>query len=228
MKVLVCGGNGSGKSTVCQMFQELGVPVYNSDLQLNKMDNLLNTDPSVILSLKEFFGNDIYVNGFLDEESVANILMDDESKIPKLNEVLDTIAVVDLLKARLIEDKSKVIKAIVFTAHPDCGGEFELWCDSQSSEYVIEESTNAVDLGIQDKFDYVVVVTADEEIRVKRMIVRDNYMEEIVRARMNRQIPNEERLKCADSIIVNGDFEGLEPQVKLIHEKILNIVKSKL
>lgn len=198
-KVLVTGGIGVGKSTACKIFGELGVPVFYSDLQARKVTNF-NKD--VIDKIKKEFGEHMYVDGVLDRRALSDIVFNDK-------------------------DKLSVLNAIV---HPAVAEAFESWVGVnevfKDFEYVIEEAAIAIELGVQDKFDYIIVVTADEDVRIKRTMARDNCAEDKVRERMNNQVTEEERLKHADVVIVNNDFPNLECQVKAIHKKILDKIKK--
>lgn len=198
-KVLIYGGIGAGKTTACKLFGELGVPVFYSDIEAR---SVMYSNKDVIKKIKEEFGEHIYVNGELDRKSLADIVFNDKEKLNILNSII----------------------------HPAVSELFESWVEAQEmfkdSEYVIEESAIAVELGIQDKFDFMVVVTADEDIRIKRTMERDNCSEQKVRDRMNNQISEHERLKYADAVITNNDFPNLECQVKAIHQKILDSINK--
>ncbi len=69
-KVGITGGIGSGKTTVCRIFEILGFPVYYSD---RKAKEIIHTNQSVINLYKRLFGNDVYENGKLDREKVGKI-----------------------------------------------------------------------------------------------------------------------------------------------------------
>ena len=197
-KILITGGIGSGKSSACNLFEELGVSVYYSDLEARK---IMDTNPYVAIRMKKLFGESIYKDGFLDRKSVADIVFSDKDKLSKLNEI----------------------------AHSAVSSHFNEWCDLEKigdSPYIIEEAAIAIDIGIQDKFDYIIVVTADEETRVKRTMARDKCSREKVIARIDNQISDKERLKHADFVIINNDFPNLECQVKSIHKKILDKINK--
>lgn len=199
-KVLICGGIGVGKSTTCKLFEELfGIPVFYSDLQARK---IMNSDSVVIEQVKKEFEEHIYVNGELDRKALADIVFNNKEKLNILNSIV----------------------------HPAVSNAFEAWVKMNEEfgnlEYVIEESAIAIELGAHEKFDFVVVVTADEDVRIKRTMQRDNCSEEKVRERINNQLPDSEKLKHADAIIINNDFPNLECQVKAVHKKILDKFKK--
>lgn len=192
-KVLVTGNIGSGKSTVCKIFEDIGIPIFYSDKQSAK---LTRSNDKVMNGIKNTFGEKLYKGNELDRKALANIVFNDEEKLQKLNDII----------------------------HPVIVEEFNSWCDTQNdfnTPYVIEESAIAIELGIQDKFDKIIVVTADEEVRIKRVIARDNCTEEQVRDRMKNQMTDEEKNKYADSVIFNNDNSDAKAQVSLINKEIL-------
>lgn len=159
---------------------------------------LMNFSDEVVDKIKSAFGEEFYSTGKLDRKALGEIVFKNEEKL-------------------------RLLESIV---HPAVSEHFESWVETQDTEYVIEESAIGIELGIQDKFDLVIVVTADESVRISRTMERDNCTEEQVRDRMKNQMSDEEKIKYADFVIVNNDFPNLECQVKAIHNKILDIVKK--
>ncbi len=198
-KVLITGGIGVGKTTVCKLFEQLGVPVFYSDLQAKK---ITNSNQRVISEIKKHFGDHMYINNSLDRKTLGDIVFKDKNKLAILNSI-----VVDAVHER-----------------------FDEWVDVyevfKDSEYVINEAAIAIECNYQDKFDLTIVVTADEDIRIKRVMSRDACTEDSVRSRINSQLTEEEKIKHADIIIQNDDSLELEEQVKVVHEKILNNIKN--
>jgi len=82
LKVGITGGIGSGKTTVCKMFETLGIPVYYADTQAKL---LMNTDPELKASLQGYFGSEIYVDGILVRHQLAEIIFNDPSALEKVN-----------------------------------------------------------------------------------------------------------------------------------------------
>lgn len=78
------GGIGSGKSTVAKIFQSLGVPVFNSDIEGKK---ILNTDQETINAVKIAFGS-VYLNNKIDTQKLAKIVFKDQSALQKLNSIV--------------------------------------------------------------------------------------------------------------------------------------------
>jgi dephospho-CoA kinase len=198
-RVLVTGSIGAGKTTACKMFGELGVPVFYSDLAAKK---IMDSNKEVINKVKLNFEG-VYEGDVLNRKKLADIVFNDEDKLELLNSIVHPVV------GEAFEDFVKVNE--------------ETFKDSQ---YVIEEAAIAIELGIQDKFDYIVVVTAKEPIRIERVMARDNCTKEQVVARINNQVSEEERCNHADTIISNNDIKKLKGQVKAANKIILKNIKS--
>lgn len=86
MKVIgLTGGIGSGKTTVANMFRELGVPVYVADLEAK---NLMNTSKVIKRQLIEKFGSQAYANGELNRNFLAAKVFNDEVELQKINSIV--------------------------------------------------------------------------------------------------------------------------------------------
>ncbi|SDL04518.1 dephospho-CoA kinase [Salinimicrobium catena] len=86
MKVLgLTGGIGSGKTTVANMFRELGVPVYIADDEAKK---LMNSDPEVREQITSLFGEAAYNNGMLNRKLLASRVFSDKELLEKLNAIV--------------------------------------------------------------------------------------------------------------------------------------------
>jgi dephospho-CoA kinase len=86
MKVIgLTGGIGSGKSTVAQMFIDMGVPVYIADIEARK---LTNNSSEIKTALINLFGSACYRNDVLDRKYVANKVFNDALLLTKLNAII--------------------------------------------------------------------------------------------------------------------------------------------
>jgi dephospho-CoA kinase len=85
LKVGITGGIGSGKSTVCQVFETLGIPVFYAD---GAGKYLLENDSAIISSVKALFGDEVYTGGVLDREKIAAIVFKDKAILGKLNNII--------------------------------------------------------------------------------------------------------------------------------------------
>jgi dephospho-CoA kinase len=88
LKVGITGGIGSGKSVVCQVFQTLGIPVFNAD---DAARYLMENDAELISNISLLFGKDIYKQGKLDRANVSAIVFNDTAKLQQLNALVHHI-----------------------------------------------------------------------------------------------------------------------------------------
>jgi dephospho-CoA kinase len=181
----ITGGIGSGKSTVCLIFELFNIPVYNSD---EKAKFLMNSSPNLIQSIQANFGVEMYVNGALNKSKLADKVFSNPDALSQLNALV----------------------------HPAVGRDFDEWQDRFDNAILLKEAAILIESGAHKKCDKVIVVDAPDELRVKRVMTRDQVSEKEVRERMNRQLNREDRLKFADYIIDNSGAELLIPQVQKI------------
>ncbi|TLX73454.1 dephospho-CoA kinase [Labilibacter sediminis] len=193
IKVGITGGIGSGKSTICKVFETLGIPVYNSDLESRVLSNI---HPVIIKETKKLFGDHIYVNDVLDRKAVGEIVFADKSKLQALNSII----------------------------HPVVAGHFNEWLERHSgAPYIIKETAVLFESGADKNVDYIISVIAPLELRVKRVVLRDDITEEEVLSRVNNQIKDEERVRLSNDTVLCDDVELVIPQVLKIHHKLLNL-----
>ena len=85
LRVGLTGGIGSGKSTVAQIFEVLGIPVYYADTAAKR---LMNEDPELKLAITNTFGKQAYANNMLDRKFISSIVFSDPSKLDLLNSIV--------------------------------------------------------------------------------------------------------------------------------------------
>jgi dephospho-CoA kinase len=198
LRIGITGGIGTGKTTVCKMFEKLGVPVYYAD---DRAKWINNNDTEVITALKSTFGEDIYQNGILNRSKLGEIVFSDKEKLEKLNTIV----------------------------HPVVFRDAEQWQQEKQKAgfyYTLKEAALLFETGSYKQLDKIIVVSAMENIRIERVMKRDNLSREEVLKRISKQMPQSEKEKAADFIIENSSMEAMETQVLELHEKILNLAKS--
>ena len=92
LKIGITGGIGSGKTTVAQVFEVLGIPVYNADKAAKR---LMNEDEALKEKIKQQFGNDVYKNEKLDNKHLAQIVFSSEEKLNILNSMVHPATIND-------------------------------------------------------------------------------------------------------------------------------------
>ena len=189
-KIGITGGIGSGKTYVASVFQSLGIPIFNADIQAKK---LMTSSRKLIKLVKEEFGNDIYKDSDLNKEKLASIVFSDSDKLQKLNSLV----------------------------HPIVKEEFNNWYKKQTSPYVIKEAAILFESNSHIGLDAVICVSAPLELRIERLLNRDDCSEKEIKKRIENQISQEEKQKLSDYIIVNDEKELLLPKIIKIHKELL-------
>lgn len=190
LKVAVTGGIGSGKTIVCTVFEKLGIPVFYAD---NEAKQLMNSNIEIRKKMLKSFDTEIFDDNFqLNRIKFAAIIFNNK-------EALDTI------------------NGIV---HPVVKQEFSLWAELQHSPYVIQEAAILFESGQEELFDKIITVTAPLEIRIERVISRDNTTKERVFERLNNQMDEEYKCQQSNYVIINDGKKMLLPQILNIHNKL--------
>lgn len=189
-KVGITGGIGSGKTTVCKIFESIGVPVYYADIRAKW---LMSFNPALKSSLKKELGPEIYhSNGRLDRKVMASLIFNDKDKLEKVNSLV----------------------------HPAVHRDAARWIKMQISPYILYEAALLIENDSYKNFDRMIVVTAPEELRIKRVMKRDNVSRDQVMARIKNQLPQDIKNQLADYLIVNDGEHSLIQQVVIIHKSI--------
>ena len=196
MKIGITGGIGSGKSYVCRLLEQQGYTVYDCDSAAKR---LIRTSPFIRRRLTALIGPETYFkeSGDGSQESVEYILN-------------KKVVAEFLLKS---EDNARAIDRIV---HP------AVFRDFIESGLEWMESAIIYESGIHRLVDRVIVVTAPEELRIQRVMARDEISREKVLEGMSRQLPQEEVRQRADFEIVNDGLADLNQQLDEILKEISN------
>lgn len=193
MKLIgLTGGIGSGKSTVAKMLEELGIPLYNSDLRAR---NIMNENHTIISNLKEWYGENIYINGVLDRKKLGERVFANQEELTRLNKLV----------------------------HPIVAQDFAHWKNSQKTDFILKEAAILFETEGDKDCDIIVTVSAPLDQRIKRTIERDNSTEKLVKDRISKQWTDKQREEKSDYIIHNNStLENLKKQVQEFYLKITN------
>lgn len=193
LKVGITGGIGSGKTMVCKIFEVLGIPVYNADFHAKR---LMEDSPEISNGLARLFGLSIIANGKIDRKKLAQIIFSNADALAAVNNLV----------------------------HPEVRKDFIEWVKMMSGrDYVIEEAAILFESGAYKLLDFNITVSAPEEMRIIRVMGRDNVPRESVLSRINNQMTDQEREKLADAVILNDESVLLIPQILQLHNKLLNL-----
>lgn len=113
MVVGLTGGIGSGKTTITRMFQDLGIPVYISDIEAQKV---IETDPVVKRRIIKEFGELAYIDGKYNRRYIADIVFNDKHKLQKLNNIVHPALALHFQRWKDMQKSLYIIKeaAILF------------------------------------------------------------------------------------------------------------------
>ena len=179
----VTGGIGSGKSTVCRIFSLLGVPVYDSDVRARQLSD---SDLEIRQRISYEFGKQIYTDKGLNRKRLGEIVFRDKEKLNKLNNII----------------------------HPAVFKDFEIWKENHSNQkLLIKEAAILFESGGDKHVDKTLVISAPLELRIKRIMKRDNITREEINQRLQHQWVNEKLIELADSVIYCNEEQLVIPQV---------------
>ncbi|WP_420399974.1 dephospho-CoA kinase [Flagellimonas sp.] len=116
----------------------------------------------------------------------------------------------------------ELLKALNGIVHPAVREHFAHWVTEQEGPYVIQETALIFENGMQDQYDHIILVTAPYEIRLERVIRRDQAKKEQVLDRMRNQLEDDKKEDLSHFIIDNLDLENTRQQVIKLHETLAN------
>lgn len=183
MKIGITGGIGSGKSFVCDLLAQSGIPVYSCDEEAKR---LMNVHPGIRKALIGLLGEDVYTaEGQLDKALLATWLFASSAHVEQVNAIV----------------------------HPVVKSDFLQWAHNQDAPVVVMESAILFEAGMERLVDRVLLVDAPRELRLQRAMSRDGATREQIEARMRRQMPDEERRSRAQDILCNDGREDIRQSV---------------
>ncbi len=124
------------------------------------------------------------------------------------------------ISSRIFKNKELLTK-INAIVHPKVKTHFERWLKKQKAPYILKEAAIIFENNLQAQYDLIIVVTADTEARVNRVIKRDGSDRKKVMSVIENQLPDEVKISKSDYVIFNNDLEKTKIQVAEIHSKIL-------
>ncbi|MDO6803632.1 dephospho-CoA kinase [Wenyingzhuangia sp. 1_MG-2023] len=153
---------------------------------------IMNSSEEVKSQIKALLGEKAYLNDVLNRGYIAEKVFSDKKLLKQLNAIV----------------------------HPAVRKHFQDFIKMQTTPYLVYESAILFENNTDALCDNVVVVTADLEERISRVIKRDGVSRASVLERMNNQWSQEDKVKKADFIIQNNHVEQLESQVLQLHKQL--------
>ena len=158
---------------------------------------LMNEHEPMIQQLLQAFGPETYVEGILNRTYLSSMVFKEPEKLALLNSIV----------------------------HPATLQDADEWMQRQDYPYAIKEAALIFESGAQEHLDFVIGVYAPAHLRIHRVIKRDHITVEEVKARMDKQIAEDIKMRLCDYVITNDEQQLVIPQVVELHKKILSTRK---
>jgi dephospho-CoA kinase len=195
LRVGITGGIGSGKTTVCKLFEALGIPIYYAD---DMAKSLMVGDPELRHQITQLIGAEAYTtDGLLDRAYLAKVIFEDTSK-------------------RL------AINALVHPAVRTHGANWHTAMCKKGAPFTIKEAALLIESGSYKDLDLLILVTAPQMLRITRVQARDGHSRKAIIQRMRAQLPDKDRRPYAQIVIDNSGKKPLIPQVWAAFQLIMN------
>ena len=192
LKIGITGSIGSGKTTVCKVFEILCIKIYHADTEAKKF----LSKESVKKKIKYLFGDSIFnKNGNIDNKILASIVFNDPHSLEKLNSIIHPLVKSDFDRWLKKHKKEK---------------------------YILHEAAIIFESDFYKDFDAIITVSAPKDLRIKRVKQRDNITYQEIINRMKFQLSDEEKIIKADFVIYNDEQQLLIPQILKIHNELTN------
>ena len=191
LKIGITGSIGAGKSTVAGIFKVLGVPVFDADATAK---SILNSDPELREQIIAAFGSETYKNGLLDRKYLATLVFNNPDQLAKLN-------------------------ALVHPATIKAANAWAKHWEEQGSAYIVKEAALLFEAGTNIGLDFIIGVTAPEDLRITRVMARDHVTRGEVLKRMQHQLDDTQKMERCDIVIDNNEKALLIPQVLALHQQ---------
>ena len=183
LKIGITGNIGSGKTTVCRIFEQLGVAVYYSDSRAKQFYD----DKAVKHQIGTLFGESVFdAQQRVDTKKLAAIVFSDEKALRKLNNLIHPLVVRDFQQW--------------------CG-------EHQNEHFVLFESAIIYPCGLEGLFDKIIFVEAPVEVLLRRSVLRDKVDEATAKQRLENQQQNSKGRSLADFVIYNDENHSLIQEV---------------
>lgn len=188
LKIGLTGGIGCGKSTVCKIFSDLGVPIIDTDALARQA---VTPGSECLNRLVQNFGNDILLtDGILDRKKLRDIVFTNNQKLKELESIV----------------------------HPEIRRLLRQQLNTISSPYVIIAIPLLIEKSWNNDVDRILVVDCSEESQTARASSRDNRQPSDIQKIMDAQATRQQRLAVADDVIHNDtDLDSVYRQVEKLH-----------
>ncbi|MEB3013380.1 dephospho-CoA kinase [Capnocytophaga gingivalis] len=187
------GGIGSGKTTIANLF----ALHFSIPIYIadTKAKELVANNKQLQQEIVTLLGEEAFVEGRYNTSFVAQEVFSNKEKLDKLNAII----------------------------HPYVQQDFLQWKQSQQAPYVIKEAAILFESGSYRDCDFIIMVTAPLEERIKRVMLRDKIDRETVEKRIKNQWNDEKKIELSTFVIENREIDKNLDKIEIIHSKIVKM-----
>lgn len=187
------GGIGSGKTTIANLF----ALHFSIPIYIadTKAKELVANNKQLQQQIVALLGEEAFVEGRYNTAFVAQEVFSNKEKLDKLNAII----------------------------HPYVQHDFLQWKQSQQAPYVIKEAAILFESGSYRDCDFIIMVTAPLEERIKRVMLRDKIDRETVEKRIKNQWNDEKKIELSTFVIENREIDKNLDKIEIIHSKIVKM-----
>ena len=187
------GGIGSGKTTIANLF----ALHFSIPIYIadTKAKELVANNKQLEQEIVTLLGEEAFVEGRYNTSFVAQEVFSNKEKLDKLNAII----------------------------HPYVQQDFLQWKQSQQAPYVIKEAAILFESGSYRDCDFIIMVTAPLEERIKRVMLRDKIDRETVEKRIKNQWNDEKKIELSTFVIENREIDKNLDKIEIIHSKIVKM-----
>ena len=154
---------------------------------------LMNRSKVIKKKLITLFGASAYKDGQLNTSYLASKIFTDKTLLSQMNAIV----------------------------HPKVATHFKRWLKKQDAPYIVKEVAIIFENNLENQYNYIITVVADEELRIARVIKRDAATRKKVTSIIKNQLPDEQKIEKSDFVIVNNDLDVAIKEIRAIHTAIL-------
>jgi dephospho-CoA kinase len=200
LQIGLTGGIASGKSTVSRILSELGVPVIDADAFAHR---LVESDGKAFHKVLEHFGPSILEGDRISRKKLAERVFQDRNALQELNAILHPLIIVEM---------ERVTKELL---------------EKKKGPIIITEAALLIETEYYKRFDRIIVVSCSLETQIERLMVRDRMNRGEALARINSQMPLDEKAQYANYIIdTNCPLSEVKEKTKELYIKLIEDSKK--
>ena len=192
------GGIGSGKTTIANLF----ALHFSIPIYIadTKAKELVANNKQLQQEIVTLLGEEAFVEGRYNTSFVAQEVFSNKEKLDKLNAII----------------------------HPYVQQDFLQWKQSQQAPYVIIEAAILFESGSYRDCDFIIMVTAPLEERIRRVILRDKIDRKTIEKRIKNQWNDEKKIELSTFVIENREIDKNLDKIEIIHSKIVKMTTENL